>query len=349
MRARDEIAARVMSARACRYAAVLATAACSLLAPGCDAAPDASRAGTTNDVVAPPDARDPPFYLATLLRERAEYPQAGMGGTFRIVDGCAMLGDDLLVLRPGAVATIDAAGEPIVRLVDPILTVSPPLAPGTTLVGGGGQFPLASVIGPEPDLPLAEPVPARCAALSTRVSLVAPAYVRPRSAYADRLYVAVLAAELPMPREARVRGRLNVRNQCLMLDGDLLALAPGSSAAFDSAGRLRIALAGKTARGLVASPGDRLAGTGARAPLSAIADRLGGPPPPRCRTSAVVMLGSEPTRIDEGPDTYGDVGSRDAVIAPPPPPPPPPPSTTAAMTPAIGDVLRAPYRRAGAG
>lgn len=82
-----------------------------------------------------------------------------VGGTFRVVDGCAMVGDHLLVLPKGGTL----AG----------------LTPGSEVEGGGGEFPLASFSGRNSPWRLAEPIPHRCARLAGKGLLAAG--LRPRS------------------------------------------------------------------------------------------------------------------------------------------------------------------------
>jgi len=87
------------------------------------------------------------------------WPAAIVGGTFRIVEGCAMVDDRLLVMPPGS----SLAG----------------LFPGDEVEGGGGEFPLASFTGRNAPWALAEPVPQRCARLASRGLLAAGLRARP--------------------------------------------------------------------------------------------------------------------------------------------------------------------------
>ncbi|HLL31364.1 MAG TPA: hypothetical protein VK403_10245 [Allosphingosinicella sp.] len=89
-----------------------------------------------------------PAYLGVLRDSHDVWPMAIVGGTFRIVDGCAMVGEHLLVMPRGSTL----AG----------------LEPGTEVEGGGGEFPLASFTGRNAPWALAEPIPERCARLATR-------------------------------------------------------------------------------------------------------------------------------------------------------------------------------------
>lgn len=137
-------------------------------ASSADRAPDA-REGSAAAKPAPSPSAEP-FYLATLARPREAYPEAGVSGTYRVRNGCAMLDDHLLVLPSGQLP----AGS------GPVLMIRPPdgrpkrLAPGNRVQGGGGYYPLDSLGRADTDLELVAPVPARCAAVASGAVLAAP-------------------------------------------------------------------------------------------------------------------------------------------------------------------------------
>lgn len=86
------------------------------------------------------------------------WPAAIVGGTFRIVEGCAMVGDHLLVLPSGS----SLAG----------------LSPGAEVEGGGGEFPLASFARRDSTWALVDPIPEKCARLAEKGLLMAGARAR---------------------------------------------------------------------------------------------------------------------------------------------------------------------------
>lgn len=96
--------------------------------------------------------------MAVLRGSPDAWPAAIVGGTFRIVDGCAMVGDHLLVMPPGS----SLAG----------------LKPGDEVEGGGGEFPLASFTVRNSPWALAEPIPETCARIAEKGLLAAGLRVR---------------------------------------------------------------------------------------------------------------------------------------------------------------------------
>jgi hypothetical protein len=103
-------------------------------------------------------------YLAVLRDPQEVWPAAIVGGTFRIVEGCAMVGDHLLVMPRGSTL--------------------PRLKPGDEVEGGGGEFPLGSFSGRRAPWPLVEPIPKRCSRLAQKGLLTAGLRVRPPSRFA---------------------------------------------------------------------------------------------------------------------------------------------------------------------
>lgn len=125
-------------------ASLAALSACSAPQP----APKADRAEAAAAAPQPPAA-----YVAVLRKSPEAWPAAIVGGTFKIVDGCAMVDGHLLVLSPGSTL----AG----------------LKPGDEVEGGGGEFPLASFTGRNSPWALAEPLPERCAGVADKGLLAA--------------------------------------------------------------------------------------------------------------------------------------------------------------------------------
>lgn len=268
-----------------------------------------------------------PFYLAVLARPREVYPQAGVSGTFQVRNGCAMLGDDLLVLAAGTSLTGAGSG-----LMVRVAGGEPQrLAPGYRIVGGGGYYPVDRLGRADTDLELVEPVPARCTAVANQAVLTLPERIAPPSRYADKLYVAVQRENLDPPTLAPLSGTLGVVDQCLVLGDQLVALPAGSSVEFDGDGSLTVRIAGSSyMETVIAKPGDRISGSGAgltaeRSELPAMPRPLLQPIPPRCRKvgRGGVLLNPGPTVTRAGATPYADPGATMMTVVPPPAPPRP--------------------------
>ena len=247
-----------------------------------------------------PPSPPKPFYLAVLARPREVYPTAGMDGVFGIRNGCAMMGDSLLVLPAGSALVENSSGTAL-RLASGELKL---LAPGYRITGGGGAYPIGSLGRADNDLELVEPLPARCASLAREAALVAPVEnIMPPSRYADRLYAAVQRQNLTPPTLAPVSGTLGVIDQCLTLGGRLVALPAGSSVEFAGDGTLNVRIASsRYLETVTARPGDTISGTGAglgaeTGELPAMPRPLLDPIPPRCRKigRGGVLLNPGPT------------------------------------------------------
>jgi hypothetical protein len=113
----------------------------------------AGRAAAAQAEPPAPETAPPDTYFGRLRDRHDAWPMAIVGGTFRIVDGCAMVGDHLLVLPRGSTL----AG----------------LAVGAEVEGGGGEFPLASFKGRNAPWALIEPIPERCARLASKAFVAA--------------------------------------------------------------------------------------------------------------------------------------------------------------------------------
>lgn len=254
------------------------------------------------------------------------YPAAKVDAIYRVRDGCAMLNDDLLVLDAG-VATRAGFGWGV-RFGD---NVAKRLVPGYRIVGGGGYYPVARLTA-NMNLATAEPVPARCAAIAHGAALVVPLErVAPPSTYADKLYAAVQRENLTPPTLAPLSGQLGVVDQCLALDGRLVALPAGSSVEFSADGSLVVRIASsRYLETVIARPGDLISGTGAslaaqRATLSPMPRPLLEPIPARCRKAGRggVLLNPGPKVTPAGKTPYSDPGSAEMMVIPPPSPPRP--------------------------
>jgi hypothetical protein len=284
-------------------AAALIGALCSCSAPAPVPAPRGDDPKPAHAGAPPPAA-----YLAVLRDPQEVWPAAIVGGTFRIVQGCAMVGDHLLVMPKGS-----TLGR---------------LKPGDEIEGGGGEFPLASFSGRQAPWALVEPIPERCSRLAEKGLLTAGLRVRPPSRFSKPLYAAVGTDENGPYPLAPVGGELRVVDQCLMLDERLLVLPAGSFVQFDDDGRLLVNIAGAGA--VRAMPGDRIVGGGGAVsaedePLAAMPRPLIEPIPTRCRPEGrqAVTLNPSP-RVERGQGTgYRDPGSANRLAVPPPAPPPP--------------------------
>jgi hypothetical protein len=268
-------------------------------------------------------------YVASLARNLDAYPQALLDGTFRIVVGCAMIDEDLLVLQSGARGAVRADGTPVV-----LIPGTPPreLVPGSRIRGGGGHYRIESFRDAgQGGWRLAEPIPRRCVEAARGVQLMAPlSAIFPAPTHSERLFAAVARPdESPAPL-APVGGTLRVADQCLMLGDDLLILPPYSWAEFDMDGRLVVRIA-KRGHGdsVLARPGDRIAGSGAftspqGSALAPMPRPLIAPVPERCRPPGrgAVALNPEPT-VHPGASDYRDPGAGATLVVPPPAPPPP--------------------------
>lgn len=295
-----------------------AAACLALLAAACTAEPERRQPAAVTEA-AP--------YLATLADDHEAWPQALIRGTFRMVDGCAMLDENLLVLPRGARLEKGARGETVIRLAG----ASPRVIPtGYTLSGGGGGYPASSMRGEANGWRLAEPMPERCARLATQAVLVAPDLIVPPSRYRDCLYTAIQREDLQPRPIAPVSGTLRIVDQCLLLDDALLVLPARSYVEFDRGGTPVIHVATSYMETVATSPGDRIEGSGGglmaeAEPIHAAPRPLIQPVPERCRPPGRrgVMLNPNPRVIRAGDPGYRDPGAAGTYAVPPPAPPPP--------------------------
>lgn len=274
-----------------------------------------------------PAAAEPPPYVAALARPLGAYPQALLQGTFRIVDGCAMIDEDLLVLPAGSRGIVRPDGTQAA-----LVPGKPPreLVHGRRIRGGGGAFPLDAFS--DRSWPLAAPVPERCARIARGAQLISPLVaVYPPRTYAERLYAAVAREDLSPPPHAPLGGVLRVVDQCLLLGDDLLVLPANSWVQYFGDGRLGVRIARRGyGESVLGAPGDRIRGSGAglMAEDESIPEMprpLLEPIPARCRPPGRrgVVLNADPEVIRGGGSPHVDPGAGATLVVPPPPPPPP--------------------------
>jgi hypothetical protein len=270
-----------------------------------------------------------PVYLAVQAKRHEAYPQAGVRGQYLVVEGCALLDDDLLIFPFGTVPAPTTAGQ------TPILFGGNPgrrLLPGMTVLGGGGWYPLSHFTDPDAGWPLQAPVPERCRRLTDQAVVIAPgAEILPASRFADRLYAAVQARRLEPGPLAPVGGTLRVENQCLLLGDALLVLPAESSIGFAADGSLEVRItSSQYLETIAARPGDRIMGSGGglmaeSEAIPAMPRPLVEPIPERCRPLGRrgVMLNPGPTVTRGTAPTYADPGAGGTFVVPPASPPPP--------------------------
>ncbi len=300
-------------------------AATALLAACVPASPEQAPAGQAeiSDAHADAPLGGAPPYVGALAKPLGMWPQALIQGRLRWDDGCAMLGDDLLILGAGTRAVLDRRGQPVVLMDgDPKRRVSE----GDGLTGGGGFYDLATA--DDRFGGLREPIPQRCRARAGAV-LMSVSKVTPPSRFAERLYVPMQSGRV-VANLAPVSGTIAVRDQCLMLDDRLLVLPIGSEAGFEDDGSVTLRIAGERYRTTVAArPGDRVEGGGRTIgevdrPLPDLADALLDPIPARCRPAGrrTVLLAPGPrVRPGAGSD-YRDPGAMGGLLPAIPPPRP---------------------------